>query len=173
ERRGGRAQARPPGPAHRPGERHPARSGERRGLRRADAAQPVGDRVRAGAAAHLRPGLGPLQRRPRRQGDPRGGARPQPDRRRADAAAADPRLDAGAAQGARQARLHLCGEGARGGAQRAPRRHGRAQGGREEGRDRRGRAQAARGRRAEAHGRNDRRHRQGGVGQGKGNPRPV
>ncbi len=59
------------------------------------------------------------------QGDPLGWPRPQPDRRRPDAAPADPRPDRGAPQGAGQAGRPICREGQDRGAQRAPRRHGR------------------------------------------------
>ena len=46
----------------------------------------------ARAAHALGPGLGPVERRPGREGDPQRRARPQPDRRRPEPAPADPRL---------------------------------------------------------------------------------
>ena len=51
--------------------REPARSGAGRGLWHAHAAQPGRDRQRAGAAADLRPGLGPIDGACGREGDPR------------------------------------------------------------------------------------------------------
>ena len=65
---------------------------------------------RTGAAPAVGPGLGQVQCRPGRQGDPIGRARPQPDRRWADAPHPDPRSDRGAPQGTRQARQPICRE---------------------------------------------------------------
>ena len=56
------------------------------GLRHDDADQPGGDRLGAGAAHDLGVGLGQIDGRRRRPGDPRIQSRLQPDRRRHDAA---------------------------------------------------------------------------------------
>ena len=69
-RRGRGAEARSRRPAHRPRLDRLARSDPCRGLRREHAAQPGRDRLRARAAHALGPGLGPLERRPGREGDP-------------------------------------------------------------------------------------------------------
>ena len=58
------------GPAHRPGQRQPARADLGRGLRRRDAAQPGRHDQRARAAHADRPGLGPGLGQGGREGDP-------------------------------------------------------------------------------------------------------
>src|SRR3546814_1574075 len=77
----------------------------------------------------------------RSQGDPLGGARPQPDRRWPDAPPADPRNDAGAPQGAVEARGPICRKGARRRPQRPPRRHGQSESRREQEGNQRGRSE--------------------------------
>src|SRR3546814_6713374 len=85
-RRGRIAEERPGGPAYRARAHRAARSGDGRGLWQPDAAEPgrIGQRARTEHVVGA--GVGQVERRPGRQGDPLGGARPQPDRRWPDRA---------------------------------------------------------------------------------------